>query len=78
MYAKSSKLSCTVFDSCIGGIFSGTTGAIHSIVGELTDSTNQGIAFPLYDIVAAVGFIIGYNSNSFLGRSVLIVHFEAH
>ncbi|KAK7691347.1 hypothetical protein QCA50_004743 [Cerrena zonata] len=41
------------------GIFSGTTGAIHSIVGELTDSTNQGVAFPLYDIVAAVGFIVG-------------------
>ncbi|KAI0916406.1 hypothetical protein AcV5_006893 [Taiwanofungus camphoratus] len=41
------------------GIFSGTTGAIHSIVGELTDETNESTAFPLYDIVSAVGFVIG-------------------
>ena len=42
------------------GIFSGTTGAIHSIVGELVDSTNEAIAFPLYDIVSAVGYAVGY------------------
>ncbi|KAH9839273.1 MFS general substrate transporter [Rhodofomes roseus] len=41
------------------GIFSGTTGAIHSIVGELVDPTNEAIAFPLYDIVSAVGFAVG-------------------
>ncbi|KAH9935706.1 major facilitator superfamily domain-containing protein [Fomitopsis serialis] len=41
------------------GIFSGTTGAIHSIVGELVDSTNEAIAFPLYDIVSAIGFAVG-------------------
>ncbi|KZT66347.1 MFS general substrate transporter [Daedalea quercina L-15889] len=41
------------------GVFSGTTGAIHSIVGELVDSTNEAIAFPLYDIVSAVGYAIG-------------------
>ena len=36
------------------------TGAIHSVVGELCDETNESIAFPLYDIVSAVGFVIGY------------------
>lgn len=44
---------------CPVGIFSGTTGAIHSIVGELVDSTNEAIAFPLYDIVSAVGYAVG-------------------
>ncbi|THH18400.1 hypothetical protein EUX98_g8965 [Antrodiella citrinella] len=41
------------------GWFCGTTGAIHAIVGELTDETNQSTAFPLYDIVAAVGLMVG-------------------
>ncbi|EPT00739.1 hypothetical protein FOMPIDRAFT_1122034 [Fomitopsis schrenkii] len=49
-------LLLTVF---LRGFFSGTTGAIHSIVGELVDSTNEAIAFPLYDIVSAVGFAVG-------------------
>ncbi|EPQ51854.1 MFS general substrate transporter [Gloeophyllum trabeum ATCC 11539] len=41
------------------GIFCGTTGAIHSVVGELSDETNQSTAFPLYDICSAIGFAIG-------------------
>ncbi|KAH9858823.1 MFS general substrate transporter [Lenzites betulinus] len=41
------------------GFFSGITGAIHSVVGELSDETNQSTAFPLYDIVSALGFVIG-------------------
>ncbi|TCD66668.1 hypothetical protein EIP91_001086 [Steccherinum ochraceum] len=41
------------------GIFCGTTGAMHAIVGELTDETNQSTAFPLYDIIAALGFMVG-------------------
>ncbi|CCL98654.1 uncharacterized protein FIBRA_00656 [Fibroporia radiculosa] len=41
------------------GIFSGTTGAIHSVVGELADPTNESTAFPLYDIVSAIGFAVG-------------------
>lgn len=41
------------------GLFSGTTGAIHSLVGELTDETNQSIVFPIYDICSAIGFVIG-------------------
>lgn len=45
-----------------GGLFCGTTGAVHAIVGELTDETNQSTAFPLYDIVAAVGLMVGYVS----------------
>ncbi|KAH8103553.1 MFS general substrate transporter [Cristinia sonorae] len=41
------------------GFFCGTTGAIHAVVGDLTDESNQSTAFPLYDIVAAVGLIVG-------------------
>ena len=42
-----------------GGIFFGITGAIHSVVGELSDETNQSIAFPLYDVISALGYVIG-------------------
>lgn len=44
----------------IVGLSGGSVGIMHSVVGELTDKTNASTAFPLYDIVAAVGFIIGY------------------
>ncbi len=45
---------------CTAGFFHGITGAIHSVVGELCDETNESIAFPLYDIISALGFAIGY------------------
>ncbi|KAI0681942.1 major facilitator superfamily domain-containing protein [Cerioporus squamosus] len=43
----------------VTGFFYGITGAIHSVVGELCDETNESIAFPLYDIISALGFVIG-------------------
>ena len=43
----------------LAGFFYGITGAIHSVVGELSDETNQSTAFPLYEIVSALGFVIG-------------------
>lgn len=53
------------------GIFSGTTGAIHSVVGELADSTNESVAFPLYDIVSAVGFAVGYIPHNLIRAKIL-------
>lgn len=41
------------------GLCCGIIGALHSIVGELSDMTNASTAFPLYDISSALGFIIG-------------------
>ena len=32
---------------------------VHSVVGELSDTTNQSKAFPFYDIISALGFVIG-------------------
>ena len=46
------------------GFFYGITGAIHSVVGELSDETNQSTAFPLYDIISALGFVIGSAASS--------------
>lgn len=52
-----SDLKLTDFSTA--GFFHSITGAIHSVVGELSDETNQSTAFPLYDIVSALGFVIG-------------------
>ncbi|CCL99154.1 uncharacterized protein FIBRA_01169 [Fibroporia radiculosa] len=43
----------------VAGIFSGNIAVIHSVLGELTDSTNQAIAFPIYGLFWPLGAIIG-------------------
>lgn len=59
LFGLSRTFSAVLTARFLTGIFSGTTGAIHSVVGELTDPTNESTAFPLYDIVSAVGFAVG-------------------
>ncbi|KAH9934807.1 MFS general substrate transporter [Fomitopsis serialis] len=44
---------------CVAGIFSGNIAVIHSVLGEITDSTNQAIAFPIYGLFWPLGAIIG-------------------
>ncbi|KZT10758.1 MFS general substrate transporter, partial [Laetiporus sulphureus 93-53] len=59
LFGLSRSFSSVLVTKFLIGGFSATTSAIHSVVGELTDSTNQATAFPLYDIVSAVGFALG-------------------
>ncbi|KAI0744127.1 MFS general substrate transporter [Daedaleopsis nitida] len=59
LFGLSGSLTGVLMNRLFAGLFYGITGAIHSVVGELSDETNQSIAFPLYDIVSAVGFTIG-------------------
>ncbi|KAJ3980440.1 major facilitator superfamily domain-containing protein [Lentinula detonsa] len=44
---------------CLAGFFGATASVIHTVLGEITDSTNQAAAFPLYGITGPVGSIIG-------------------
>lgn len=44
----------------VGGLFSGNIAVIHSVLGEITDSTNQMVAFPIYGLAWPIGSIIGY------------------
>ncbi|KAH9948661.1 MFS general substrate transporter [Amylocystis lapponica] len=59
LFGLSRSFATVLFTRFFVGVFSGITGAIHSVVGELTDATNQSAAFPYYDIVAAVGYVVG-------------------
>ncbi|KAG5645916.1 hypothetical protein DXG03_005063 [Asterophora parasitica] len=55
----SSSLSQILLSRCLAGLFSGNVAVIHSVLGELTDSTNQGLAFPIYGLFWPLGAIIG-------------------
>ncbi|KAH7870483.1 MFS general substrate transporter [Lentinula edodes] len=50
---------------CLAGFFGATASVIHTVLGEITDSTNQAAAFPLYGITGPVGSIIGSFRLSF-------------
>ncbi|TBU33708.1 MFS general substrate transporter [Dichomitus squalens] len=58
-FGLSGSLTSLLLNRFFGGFFFGITGAIHSVVGELSDETNQSIAFPLYDVISALGYVIG-------------------
>ncbi|KAI0820024.1 MFS general substrate transporter [Trametes gibbosa] len=59
LFGLSQTFNSLLLNRLLAGFFQGITGAIHSVVGELSDETNQSTAFPLYDIVSALGFVIG-------------------
>ncbi|KAI0675155.1 MFS general substrate transporter [Trametes maxima] len=59
LFGLSTTFTGVLINRLLGGFFHGITGAIHSVVGELSDETNQSTAFPLYDIISALGFVIG-------------------
>ncbi|KAF8840974.1 MFS general substrate transporter [Paxillus ammoniavirescens] len=59
LFGLSKSLVAVLVARCIGGLFSGNIAVIHSVLGEITDSTNQAIAFPIYGIIWPLGTIIG-------------------
>ncbi|KAH9895113.1 MFS general substrate transporter [Cubamyces lactineus] len=59
LFGLSQTFAGVLINRLLAGFFFGITGAIHSVVGELSDETNQSTAFPLYDIISALGFVIG-------------------
>ncbi|KAF8078099.1 major facilitator superfamily domain-containing protein [Lyophyllum atratum] len=55
----SRSLSQILLSRCLAGLFSGNVAVIHSVLGELTDTSNQGLAFPIYGLFWPLGAIIG-------------------
>ncbi|OSD06738.1 MFS general substrate transporter [Trametes coccinea BRFM310] len=58
-FGLAQTFQAVLLNRVLAGLFYGITGAIHSVVGELSDETNQSTAFPLYDIISALGYVIG-------------------
>ncbi|KAI0053845.1 MFS general substrate transporter [Auriscalpium vulgare] len=59
VFGLSRSLASLLIIRCIAGLFSGNIAVIHSVLGELTDSTNQAVAFPIYGLSWPLGAIIG-------------------
>ncbi|KAJ4488465.1 major facilitator superfamily domain-containing protein [Lentinula aciculospora] len=58
-FGVSSSIIDLLICRCIAGVFAGTASVVHTVLGEITDSTNQAAAFPLYGLVWPIGSIIG-------------------
>ena len=59
LFGLSKSLAMMLFARALAGLCSGNTAVIHAVVGELTDSSNQAAALPLYGLVWPLGSIIG-------------------
>ncbi|KAG2062688.1 MFS general substrate transporter, partial [Suillus decipiens] len=59
MFGLSKSLAVVLVVRCLGGLFSGTIAVVHSVLGEITDSTNQMVALPIYCLAWPIGSIIG-------------------
>ncbi|EIN05792.1 MFS general substrate transporter [Punctularia strigosozonata HHB-11173 SS5] len=59
MFGFSRSFAALLVARIISGLFAGNVATMHSVVGELTDATNQSIAFPVYDLCSALGFVVG-------------------
>ncbi|KZV75763.1 MFS general substrate transporter [Peniophora sp. CONT] len=59
LFGFSKSLPAMLVARSLGGLFSGNVAVMHSTLGELTDATNQAIAFPIYGLAWPLGSIIG-------------------
>jgi len=48
--------------SAQAGLFSGNVAVIPSVLCEITDSSNQALAFPIFGLFWPIGAIVGYVS----------------
>lgn len=58
-FGLSKSLTGILFARCVGGLISGNIAVIHSVVGEITDSTNQAMAIPIYALMWPIGSVVG-------------------
>lgn len=53
-------VSSFLADMFTGGLSSGNVAVIHSVLGEITDASNQAAVFPIYGMIWPVGTIVGF------------------
>lgn len=59
LFGLTSNLSQILITRCLAGTFSGIAAVLHSVLGELTDQSNQALAFPIYGLFWPLGNIVG-------------------
>ncbi|EJD05792.1 MFS general substrate transporter [Fomitiporia mediterranea MF3/22] len=55
----SRTLSGVLLSRALAGLFSGNVAVMHSVLGEITDSSNQALAYPIYGLCWPLGVILG-------------------
>ncbi|KAI6126251.1 major facilitator superfamily domain-containing protein [Pisolithus croceorrhizus] len=58
-FGLSNSLAGILFARGLGGLFSGNIAVIHSMLGEITDSSNQSKAVPFYTLMWPIGSVVG-------------------
>ncbi|KZV60938.1 MFS general substrate transporter [Peniophora sp. CONT] len=59
LFGLSKSLTAILCARSLGGLFSGNVAVMHSTLGELTDATNQALAFPIYGLAWPLGTVLG-------------------
>ncbi|KAH8117305.1 MFS general substrate transporter [Phellopilus nigrolimitatus] len=55
----STTLATILISRSLAGLFSGNVAVMHSVLAELTNATNQALAYPIYGLCWPLGVIIG-------------------
>jgi MFS family permease len=59
LFGFSTSLAMCLFARILGGLLSGNGAIMDSIIGEITDETNQAKAFPMKALGWCIGAILG-------------------
>ncbi|KAL2916902.1 hypothetical protein HK105_203690 [Polyrhizophydium stewartii] len=68
MFGLSRSLAWAVASRALCGLLNGNVGVAKSVLGEITDETNQARAFSLFGLMFSIGMIIGPMLGGFLAH----------
>ncbi|KAB5593958.1 membrane protein [Ceratobasidium theobromae] len=59
LFGLSNSFVHMVLSRTVAGLLSGYVAVLHSVLGEITDTTNQAAAYPIYGLCYPIGSLIG-------------------
>ena len=59
LFGLSTSFPMMLITRALAGLFAGNVSVMHSVMGEITDATNQAIALPIYGLAWPMGSVIG-------------------
>ncbi|ORY01400.1 MFS general substrate transporter [Basidiobolus meristosporus CBS 931.73] len=70
MFGLSKSYGWAIFARCVSGLLNGNVGVVKSVIGELTDRTNQAKGFSLVSLMWGAGIVIGPTIAGLLSNPV--------